>query len=58
MTILRALYVLEEQTENDCSSRRSTGVRKDVEAGLALSDALDASPQDLLAALRRDGARR
>ena len=41
MTILRALYVLEAQTENELLVETLTGVRKDVEAGLALSDALE-----------------
>ena len=41
MTILRALYVLEAQTENDLLVDAITAVRKDVEAGLALSDAME-----------------
>jgi type IV pilus assembly protein PilC len=41
MTILRALYVLESQTESDSLSRIIVEVRKDVEAGLPLSDALE-----------------
>ena len=45
MTILRALYVLEAQTDNDLLVETLTGVRKDVEAGLALSDALDRHPK-------------
>jgi len=44
MSILRALYVLEEQTENDKLEEAWVGVRKDVEAGLALSDALRRHP--------------
>jgi type IV pilus assembly protein PilC len=40
LSILRALYVLEEQTENDKLREALVGVRKDVEAGLNLSDAL------------------
>jgi len=40
MTILRALYVLEAQTENEKLSAQLIAVRKDVEAGLPLSDAL------------------
>ena len=40
MSILRALYVLEEQTENDKLREALVAVRKDVEAGLTLSDAL------------------
>jgi type IV pilus assembly protein PilC len=38
MTILRALYVLEAQTENDLLKDTIVVVRKDVEAGLPLSD--------------------
>ena len=35
MTILRALYVLEAQTENKLLTETIVAVRKDVEAGLA-----------------------
>jgi type IV pilus assembly protein PilC len=41
MTILRALYVLESQTEADALAAVIADVRKDVEAGLPLSDALE-----------------
>jgi type IV pilus assembly protein PilC len=41
MTILRALYVLEAQTENKKLAAVIVDVRKDVEAGLPLSDALE-----------------
>jgi type IV pilus assembly protein PilC len=41
MTILRALYVLEAQTENNKLQEAIVSVRKDVEAGLPLSDALE-----------------
>src|SRR5918992_515521 len=41
MTILRALYVLEAQTESDALKEAIVAVRKDVEAGLPLSDALE-----------------
>jgi type IV pilus assembly protein PilC len=44
MTLLRAFYVLEEQTENDKLREAFTGVRKDVEAGLSLSAALGRHP--------------
>jgi type IV pilus assembly protein PilC len=40
MTILRALYVLEAQTESKKLKDAVASVRKDVEAGLQLSDAL------------------
>jgi type IV pilus assembly protein PilC len=45
MTILRALYVLEAQTENKVLMEAIVAVRKDVEAGLPLSDALDRHPK-------------
>ncbi|MDX6573938.1 MAG: type pilus assembly protein PilC, partial [Gaiellales bacterium] len=45
MTILRALYVLEAQTENAKLSEQLVEVRKDVEAGLPLSDALERHPK-------------
>jgi type IV pilus assembly protein PilC len=45
MTILRALYVLEAQTENKILNEAITAVRKDVEAGLPLSDALERHPK-------------
>ena len=41
MTILRSLYVLEAQTENKDLAEVITAVRKDVEAGLPLSDSLE-----------------
>jgi type IV pilus assembly protein PilC len=44
MSILRALYVLEEQTDNDKLKEAWVEVRKDVEAGLALSEALRRHP--------------
>jgi type IV pilus assembly protein PilC len=45
MTILRALYVLEAQTENKILAEGIVAVRKDVEAGLPLSDALERHPK-------------
>src|ERR671931_510228 len=44
MSLLRALYVIEEQTENDKLRDIWTEVRKDVEAGLSFSDALRKHP--------------
>jgi type IV pilus assembly protein PilC len=44
MSLLRALYVMEEQTENDKLRDTWIEVRKDVEAGLALSDSLKKHP--------------
>src|ERR1700677_3405910 len=45
MSILRALYVLEEQTENKLLKDTIVAVRKDVEAGLSLSDAMARHPK-------------
>ncbi len=45
MSLLRSLYVIEEQTENDKLRDIWVDVRKDVEAGLALSDALRRHPE-------------
>jgi type IV pilus assembly protein PilC len=45
VTILRALYVLEEQTESKMLKRALVQIRKDVEAGLPLSDALARHPK-------------
>ncbi|MCW3040612.1 MAG: type secretion system family protein [Solirubrobacterales bacterium] len=45
MTILRALYVLEAQTENELLQRSIVDIRKDVEAGLPLSEAMSRHPK-------------
>jgi type IV pilus assembly protein PilC len=45
MSLLRALYVIEEQTESDKLREIFIEVRKDVEAGVALSDALQRHPE-------------
>jgi type IV pilus assembly protein PilC len=58
MTILRALYVLEEQTESKPLAEVIVKVRKDVEAGLPLSDALERHPKTfspLFVAMTRAG---
>jgi type IV pilus assembly protein PilC len=58
MTILRALYVLEAQTENAKLVEAISLVRKDVEAGLPLSDALERHPKvfnQLFVAMTRAG---
>ena len=58
MTILRALYVLESQTENKALAGIITKVRKDVEAGLPLSDAFARHPKlfnPLFVAMTRAG---
>src|SRR3989442_4257039 len=44
MSLLRALYVLEEQARSDKFREAITQIRMDVEAGLALSDALGRHP--------------
>jgi type IV pilus assembly protein PilC len=58
MTILRTLYVLEAQTENKKLGEVIVKVRKDVEAGLPLSDALQRHPKvfnELYVAMTRSG---
>ncbi len=45
MSILRALYVLEEQTDNKFLTETIVAVRKDVEAGLSLSDSMARHPK-------------
>jgi type IV pilus assembly protein PilC len=45
MSILRSLYVLEEQTDNKFLKETIVSVRKDVEAGLSLSDAMARHPK-------------
>src|ERR687898_3201925 len=58
MSLLRALYIIEEQTENDKLREIWVEVRKDVEAGLALSDALPKHPEifnDLYVAMVQAG---
>jgi type IV pilus assembly protein PilC len=45
MSLLRSLYVIEEQTESEKLREVFIEVRKDVEAGVALSDALQRHPE-------------
>ena len=45
MSILRSLYVLEEQTESKFLKETIIAVRRDVEAGLSLSDAFARHPK-------------
>ena len=45
MSLLRALYVLEDQAESDKLKETLVAVRKDVEAGISLSDALAKHPE-------------
>jgi type IV pilus assembly protein PilC len=58
MTILKALYVLESQTESKPLAETLQKVRKDVEAGLPFSDALERHPKvfnPLFVAMTRAG---
>jgi type IV pilus assembly protein PilC len=58
MSLLRSLYIIEEQTENNKLRDIWIEVRKDVEAGLALSDALRKHPEvfnDLYVAMVQAG---
>jgi type IV pilus assembly protein PilC len=58
MTLLRALYVLEDQTESKKLKEALVEVRKDVEAGLLFSDALERHPKvfgPLFVAMTRAG---
>src|SRR5688500_2434843 len=64
MSLLRALYVLEDQAESDKLKETLVQVRKDVEAGISLSDALAKHPETfnelytaMVAAGERRGAR-
>src|SRR5215204_488272 len=44
LPIVRALYILSEQTENPTRKDVVVAVRKDVEAGLSLSEAVEKHP--------------
>jgi type IV pilus assembly protein PilC len=58
MSILRSLYVLEEQTDNKFLTETIVAVRKDVEAGLSLSDSMARHPKvfnTLFVAMARAG---
>jgi type IV pilus assembly protein PilC len=44
MPMLRSLYTLEEQTEDEMIQKAVTAVRADVEAGSSLANAMDAHP--------------
>jgi type IV pilus assembly protein PilC len=58
LSILRALYVLEEQTESKFLKETIVQVRKDVEAGRSLSSAMEAHPKvfnQLFVAMTRAG---
>ena len=58
MSLLRSLYVIEEQTENDKLRDVWIEVRKDVEAGVCPVRRPPAPPRCLQRALRGDGAGR
>ncbi len=45
MPMLRSLYTLEEQTEDEMISKAVAGVRQDVEAGASLAQAMESHPQ-------------
>jgi type IV pilus assembly protein PilC len=45
MPMLRSLYTLEDQTEDERLSEAIAGVRNDVEAGSSLADAMERRPQ-------------
>jgi type IV pilus assembly protein PilC len=45
MPMLRALYTLEDQTEDERLRNAITGIRQDVEAGTSLADAMERRPQ-------------
>jgi type IV pilus assembly protein PilC len=45
MTLLRAFYVLEDQSENPLLKKTLSGVREDIESGLAFSEALAKHPK-------------
>lgn len=45
LSLLRALYILEEQTEDRKLKRTVIEVRQDIEAGLSLSQAMDKHPK-------------
>jgi type IV pilus assembly protein PilC len=58
MPMLRSLYTLEDQTEDERLSEAVKGVRQDVEAGSSLADAMERRPQifdNLFRAMVRSG---
>ena len=44
MPMLRSLYTLEDQTEDEMLKAAVVGVREDVEAGSSVADAMERSP--------------
>jgi type IV pilus assembly protein PilC len=58
MSLLRAFYILEEQTDNKILKQVLAQVRRDIEAGISLSDALEKHPKvfdQLYVAMTRTG---
>jgi type IV pilus assembly protein PilC len=58
MSLLRAFYVLEDQTESKLLKEVNGQVRRDIEAGISLSDALEKHPKvfnQLYVAMARTG---
>lgn len=58
MSLLRALYILEEQTDDELLKGRIADVREDIEAGMSFGDALERHPDefnDLYVAMVRAG---
>jgi type IV pilus assembly protein PilC len=58
MSLLRAFYILEEQTESKLLKQVIAHVRRDIEAGISLSDALERHPKvfsPLYVAMARTG---
>lgn len=58
MSLLRAMYILEEQTDDEVLQERIASVREDIEAGSSLGDALDRHPDtfnELYVAMVRAG---
>lgn len=58
MSLLRALYILEEQTDDELLKEKIADVREDIEAGASLGDALDKHPDtfnELYVAMVRAG---
>ena len=55
MPMLRSLYTLEDQTEDEKIKEAIVGLRSDVEAGSSVAEAMERSPGDLRPALPLDG---
>ena len=55
MPMLRSLYTLEDQTEDEKIKDAIVGLRSDVEAGSSVADSMERNPADLRPALPLDG---